>query len=64
MILLIHLFDLGVLMDKVGHVAAAPGLLACPGRGARPPSLSFPQRSAIYPVLDAALGPDSVFNKT
>ena len=23
-------------MDKVGHVAAAPGTLACPIRGARP----------------------------
>ena len=27
-------------MDKVGHVAAAPGPLASPNRGARPPSLS------------------------
>ena len=26
-------------MDKVGHVAAAPGPLACPSRGDRPPSL-------------------------
>ena len=27
-------------------VVAAPGPLACPYRGARPPSLSLPQRSA------------------
>ena len=27
-------------MEKVGHVAAAPGPLACPSRSARPPSLS------------------------
>ena len=27
-------------MNKVGHVAAAPGPLACPSRGARPPSMS------------------------
>ena len=27
-------------MDKVGHVAAAPGPLASYSRGARPPSLS------------------------
>ena len=34
-------------MDKVGHVAAALGILACPSRGARPPQ----------PVIAAALGP-------
>ena len=33
-------------IDNIGHVAAAPGPLACPGRSARPPSLSQPQRSA------------------
>ena len=27
-------------VGKVGHVAAAPDPLACPSRGARPPSLS------------------------
>ena len=27
-------------MDQVGHVDAEPGPLACPSRGARPPSLS------------------------
>ena len=36
-------------MDKVGHVAAAPGPLACPSRGARP---------SIEPVLAAALRPE------
>ena len=35
-------------MDKVGHVAAAPGPLACPSRGALPP------------VLAAVLDPESV----
>jgi len=43
-------------MNKVGHVAAVPGPLACPSpsvrplawpsRSARPPGLSYPQRSA------------------
>ena len=33
-------------MEITGHVAVAPGPLACPSRGARPPSLSKPQCSA------------------
>ena len=39
-------------MVKVGHVAAAPGPLACPSRGARP----------LGPVLAAALGPEIVLS--
>ena len=39
-------------MDKVDHVAAAPGPLACPSRGARP-----------LAVIATALGPVSVFTK-
>ena len=36
-------------MDTMDHVAAAPSplALACPSRGARPPSLSKSQRSAF-----------------
>ena len=30
-------------MDKVDHVAAAPGRVACPGHRARPHSLSYPE---------------------
>ena len=44
-------------MDKVGHVAAAPGLLASPSRVARPPSLSYPQRSA-QKVSEPILSPN------
>ena len=33
-------------MDIIGHVAAAPGPLSCPSRSARPPNMSYPQRSA------------------
>ena len=47
-------------MDINDNMAAAPGPLACPSRGARPPSLSKPQRSAPLPFLAAALGPESV----
>ena len=32
--------SLGWTLDKIGHVAEAPGPLACHSRGARPPSLS------------------------
>ena len=32
--------------DILGHVAAAPGPLAFPNRGARPPTLAEPERSA------------------
>ena len=44
-------------MDKVGHVAAAPGPLACPSCGARPLSV---MAAALGPlaVLAAALGPE------
>ena len=31
---------------KIGYVSEAPISLACPNRGARPTSLSYPQRSA------------------
>ena len=43
--------------EKFGHVAAAPGPLACPSCGARSPSLSCLQRSPPYPVLSIALSP-------
>ena len=51
-----HLYHI----DIIGHVAAAPGPLACHSRSARPPNLFYPQRSAPYPVLAATLGPESV----
>ena len=44
-------------------MAAAPNPLPSPGRGAQPPCLSLPQRSAPKPVLAAALGPEIVLTK-
>ena len=59
-------------MDKIGHVAAAPGPLASPSRDALPPRacpsrdvlppIACPSRSVrpLYHVLAAALGPEIV----
>ena len=57
-------------MDYVGHVAAAPGPLACPDRGARPP-IACPSRSARGPLAcpsrsarpRKAMGPNLTLNK-
>ena len=43
-------------MDIIDLVATAPGPLAYPSRGTRPPSLSKPQRSAQYKIDERVWG--------
>ena len=50
-------------MDIIDHVATAPGPLVCPSRGARPPSLSKPQRSAQYKI-DERVCPKLILGRT